>query len=517
MSATAVIDAPPTKGTELALVDLSSIAYPVFLMSGAEPDPNAASTKIVERIRSLTAQHPHAAICCDAGKSFRAEIDPTYKAQREAAPEALHHQIRLAKEQLEADGYPVWSVKGFEADDLIASATAKALAIEGASVLIISADKDLLQLVGPRVRAKSVRDGSIVDSAAVFDKFGVHPSQMRDYLALVGDASDNIKGAKGIGPKTAAKLLAEYKSLDVVLYSAQGLTESINRSLTEFKERSEAVCKLITLRNDAPIPFEEIASERAPRDVAPMEDMSMEAEVVEAAAAAVVVGEVVAESAAAPKPEQNSAAAPTKPAAAKSVGIDIPASGLPAVIAAQPFERQLEPQSLGQAARLAEHMHTAKMFNGYGSPQSVLSTVLAGRELGLQAIASLRAFHVVDGKHALAADAMRGLVLRSGTAKYFRCTERTAERVTFETLRAGEPEPVKLSYTLAEARTAYGFGTDPNEKALQEREQKWLKSTWTKHPADMLAARASSKLARLVYADILFGLYAPEELTEGAA
>jgi DNA polymerase I len=273
-TATAVLDAAPTAGTELVLIDLSSIAYPIFLMSAAEPDPNAASTKIVERIRSLTANHPHAAICCDAGKSFRAEIDPTYKAQREAAPAALHHQIALAKEQLEADGFPVWAVKGFEADDLIASATAKALAIEGASVLIVSADKDLLQLVGPRVRAKSVRDGSIIDAALVFDKFGVHPSQVRDYLALVGDASDNIKGAKGIGAKWAAKLLAEHGTLDKILYGGvtEKLTPSIANSLLEFRDRSEAVCKLITLRNDAPIPFEEIASERSPRDVAPMED-----------------------------------------------------------------------------------------------------------------------------------------------------------------------------------------------------------------------------------------------------
>jgi 5'-3' exonuclease len=499
---TAVIDAPPTSGTELALIDLSSIAYPIFLMSAAEPDPNAASTKIVERIRSLTAQHPHAAICCDAGKSFRAEIDPTYKAQREAAPEALHHQIRLAKEQLEADGYPVWSVKGFEADDLIASATAKALAIEGTSVLIISADKDLLQLVGPRVRAKSVRDGSIVDSQAVFDKFGVHPSQMRDYLALVGDASDNIKGAKGIGPKTAAKLLAEYKSLDVVLYSAQGLTESINRSLTEFKDRSEAVCKLITLRSDAPIPFHEISSERAPRDVAPMEDEQMETHGREIET--VNAGPVVTETAI---PGETRSV--VNGLAVGTVVHSTPANGnahKPVIeaetLAPAPveFERQLEPRSLPQAMQLANHMHTARMFNGYGSPQAVLSTILAGRELGLQAIASLRSMHIVEGRHCLSADLLRALVLRSGKAKYFRCTERTDTAATFETQRGDDP-PMSLRYTIAEAEAA-GLVKD--------------KGGYKKNPADMMVARASSKLARLVYPDVCAGLYAPDEFSEAA-
>jgi hypothetical protein len=120
----------------------------------------------------------------------------------------------------------------------------------------------------------------------------------------------------------------------------------------------------------------------------------------------------------------------------------------------------------------------------------------------------------VDGKHALAADAMRGLVLRSGQAKYFRVIERTAEIVTFETWRKDEPEPFRMSYTIAEARIAYGFASGANEKALAELEGKWQRSTWVKHPADMLAARCSSKLARLVYSDIIFGLYSPEELRD---
>jgi hypothetical protein len=196
-------------------------------------------------------------------------------------------------------------------------------------------------------------------------------------------------------------------------------------------------------------------------------------------------------------------------------GALVPASA-PDALAPAPveFERQLEPRSIGQAAALSKAMFAAKMFNGYGSESAVLSTVLAGRELGMHAIASLRAFHIVEGRHSLAADAMRGLVLRSGVAKYFRIVERTAERATFETWRVGEPEAVRLSYTLAEGRQAYGFEAGLNEKAAAELEGKWQRSAWGKHPADMLAARASSKLARLVYSDILFGLYAPEELRD---
>jgi hypothetical protein len=188
------------------------------------------------------------------------------------------------------------------------------------------------------------------------------------------------------------------------------------------------------------------------------------------------------------------------------------------MLAAAPveFEKQLEPRSIGQAMQLANAMYKARLFNAYGTPEAVLSTVLMGRELGLQATASLRAFHLIEGRHALAADAMRGLVLRSGVAKYFRCVERTASRATFETLRVGEPEPTTLSYTIDEARNAYGFESGLNAKALDELVGKWRRSSWGKHPADMLAARASSKLARLVYSDILFGLYSPAELSDNA-
>ena len=130
-------------------------------------------------------------------------------------------------------------------------------------------------------------------------------------------------------------------------------------------------------------------------------------------------------------------------------------------------------------------------------------------ELGLQAVASLRGFHIIEGKHALAADAMRGLVLRSGQAKYFRCVERSDEKATFETLRVNEPEPVRLTYTIEDGKRAF-----KPELPEAEREKKWKSSAWGKYPANMVTARAGAMLARLVYPDILFGLYDPSELSE---
>jgi 5'-3' exonuclease len=513
---------PATLTDELLLIDLSSIAHPIWHMSQSEPDPNATCTKVVDRVRALSSQHPHAAICCDTGKSFRHDVDPSYKSQRPPAEAALHHQIRLSREQLARDGFPVWSVKGFEADDLIASATVQALAIPETTVLIASADKDLLQLVNHRVKAKSMRDGSIVDEEAVKARYGVMPAQMRDYLSLVGDTSDNVVGAKGIGPKKAAELLNLFGSLDdlyAAIDNATGVfSAAIRASLVEFRERLPRVRELIALRTDVEIPFAEIAAERAPKDAAPMEELMPEDVIdipqrqqtvaVEAPVDAVtVVG-------GAPRLPQSDAAASVPNAGGSGVSSST-AMTVQADPAPAEWEKQLEPRSLGQAGKLAEYMHKARLFNGYGSPEAVLSTIMAGRELGMQAIASLRGFHIVEGRHMLAADLIRGLVLRSGLANYFRCTERTATKATFSTQRKGDPEPVSLTYTIEEGRIAFGIVPELPEKDRAAKEASWLKSGWGRNPADMLVARAGAKLARLVYPEVTFGLYSPEEFDNG--
>ena len=173
----------------------------------------------------------------------------------------------------------------------------------------------------------------------------------------------------------------------------------------------------------------------------------------------------------------------------------------PAPLAPVEFSQQLEPRSMNEAVQLAQRIYDSKLNLGqYGAPQAVLAVVLAGRELGLPAMASLRAFHIIEGKPSLSAGIIQSLVLKSGKARTFRCTERTALRATFLTQRGDDPE-MSLTYTIEEGRAAF-VGDDA----------KWNKSGWGRNPADMLVARASSKLARLVYPDVVSGLYAPEEM-----
>lgn len=502
---------------ELVLVDLSSIAHPIWHMSQAEPDPNATSQKIVARVRALASEHAHAAICCDSGRSFRRELAPSYKANRPESDATLQHQITLAREQLEADGFPIWAVKGFEADDLIASATSRALELEDTRVLVISADKDLLQLVGPRVNVMSARDGSVFDAEAVKAKFGVPPEAMRDYLCLVGDASDNVKGANGIGPKKAAELLAKYGSLEHVYFEltlhGTDFKPAMATALKDFRQYMDRTRELITLRADVELPFDEVLAERVVKAEPFGEDEENEMETNELPQ---------------PTDEAISAGSAIAGDSAKGEVTDLPGNGAPQpdapsasrlnqglavreqdVIAPPPaeWERQLDPRSMRDAIVLSKDLHASRMFSAYGTPQAVLSTIMLGRELGLPAMGSLRSVHVIEGKHALAASAMVALVLKSGLAEYFEPIEFDETHATYETKRKGARNPIKLTHTIEMARQAW-------PKAKADWEKAFLASGWGRVPTDMCCARASARLARMVYPDLLAGLYTPEELAD---
>lgn len=496
--------------TELMLIDLSGIAHALWHVSDKEPDPGFVATQTVARVRALASQHPFAAVCCDSGRSFRKDIDPAYKAQRDTENRAvIRHQIDVACETLAKDGFPIWRCEGFEADDLIATAVRQALEIPDTFVLVVSNDKDLLQLVSDRVRVK--REKGVMDVAAVVEKLGVRPDQVRDYLTLVGDASDNVKGAEGYGEKRTAELLRAHGSIANVYLAIDqgvvaGITPALRTNLQNFRSRWPTVAQLIALRTDAPIPFHEIATERTAPPM--VEETSMETEEMtsvdepdrelsqneslaalgEATRAVMERVQQTGKQPDAMKHAQSITNAPLRQELAPYVGPPLD------------FSQQLEPRTMQEAVVLADRMFQSRLFSAYGTPQAVLATVLAGRELGIPAMASLRAFHIIEGKPQMSAGTIQSLVLKSAKCGYFRCSERTAERATFVTKRGDEPE-MSLTYTIEEGKLAW-----------QKTPDAWSKSTWGRSPADMLVARASSKLARLVYPDVVSGLYAPEEM-----
>ena len=490
------------KPMPVLLVDISSIGHPIWHVSQQEPDPDYTSQRTAAVVRQLAADHPHTAICCDAPGSFRKDLDATYKANRPPAEAALHHQIDLAREALEADGFPVWRVDGFEGDDLIATATKKltetyVCSHSGASVtlplehrvLIASADKDLLALVSDRVEVHSTRAGNRMGPAEVREKLGVDPCQVVDYLTLVGDTADNIKGAKGIGPKTAVAMLTIFGNLDdcyrAVDDGTAGLSPSQRASLDELRPRLDAVRALVTMRTDVPLDVAEVFKERVPKVAETFMEEQMPEEVIEVDEDGVVQD---------PSPPQ-----PPKTPEPATVAL------IPSVEPApDEWERGLEPRCMADAVRLAQRMHDSRMFSAYGTPQAVLSTVLLGRELGMPAMAALRSVHVIEGKHSLSADLMVALVLKSGMAEYFQMVASNDSMCTFETKRKGAPTSTSLSYTIEQAKQA----------GLLQPTRSGKPSNWDKMPKQMLRARAKSELARLEYPDLLAGLYTPEELRD---
>ena len=209
--------------------------------------------KVLEDLKAGD-QPTHFACIFDAGAiTFRNELYDKYKAQRPPPPEDLIPQFPLVRRAAIAFGTPALELPGFEADDLIATYARQASA-KGARVSIISADKDLMQLVDDRIcMLDTVKDRKIC-APEVFEKFGVTPDHVTDVQALCGDSVDNVPGVPGIGIKTAAALIQEYGDLETLLARASEIKQPKRReSLIEHAEMARLSKVLVTLKDDAPI------------------------------------------------------------------------------------------------------------------------------------------------------------------------------------------------------------------------------------------------------------------------
>ncbi|MDJ0612728.1 MAG: DNA polymerase I [Rhizobiaceae bacterium] len=212
--------------------------------------------KLVQEARdtSVGVVPTHFAVIFDySSKTFRNEIYPEYKANRDAPPEDLRPQFSLIRQATRAFNLPCIETEGFEADDLIAT-YAKQAREAGGDVTIISSDKDLMQLVGPNVIMYDTMKDRRVGVEEVHEKFGVGPEKMIDLQSLAGDSTDNIPGVPGIGPKTAAQLLDEYGDLDTLLERASEIKQNKRReNLIEFAEQARISRELVTLKDNVPL------------------------------------------------------------------------------------------------------------------------------------------------------------------------------------------------------------------------------------------------------------------------
>jgi 5'-3' exonuclease len=222
---------------DLVLVDGSSYLYRAFHalppLTNARGEPTGAVLGVVNMLQKLLREQPDAqlAVVFDApGKTFRDELFAEYKSHRPPMPDDLRAQIEPLLEAVRALGLPLLRIAGVEADDVIGT-LARRGADAGRKVLISTGDKDMAQLVGPYVTLVNTMTDSRYDRDGVKNKFDVWPEQIIDYLALIGDASDNIPGIDKVGPKTAAKWLAEYRTLDALIEHREALTGKVGENL----------------------------------------------------------------------------------------------------------------------------------------------------------------------------------------------------------------------------------------------------------------------------------------------
>ena len=180
------------------------------------------------------------------GRTFRDDLFDQYKAHRTPMPDDLRSQVQPLLDVVAAMGLPLLRVPGVEADDVIGT-LAKQGAAAGYEVLISTGDKDMAQLVGPQVELINTMSNTRLDRAGVKAKFDVFPEQIVDYLALVGDSSDNIPGITGVGPKTAAKWLNQYQTLDGLIAHAADIGGKVGENLRNGLELLELSRKLATI------------------------------------------------------------------------------------------------------------------------------------------------------------------------------------------------------------------------------------------------------------------------------
>jgi DNA polymerase-1 len=255
----------------LYLLDAYGLIYRYYFAFVARPLRNSRGRNIsalygfARTLLSLiNDKNPHylAAVFDSRGPTFRHEMYAAYKATREKAPDDLHEQVPLVEELLAALGVPGLRKDGFEADDIIATLAARCKK-EGRPCYIVSSDKDLLQLVGEGVYqlrpAKEPGKGyEQVDAAGVKELWGVPPDRILDLLALMGDSADNIPGVKGIGEKTAARLINRYGSMDEIYRNIAGIEGSAAKKLAEGKESAELSRSLAALRYDVALPIDSV-------------------------------------------------------------------------------------------------------------------------------------------------------------------------------------------------------------------------------------------------------------------
>jgi DNA polymerase-1 len=245
----------------LILVDGSSFLFRAYHaippLTNPQGEPTNAIYGVSNMLRKLIADYQceYVTVVFDApGKTFRNALYDQYKAHRPPMPDDLRVQIEPLHQLIRAMGLPLIMESGVEADDVL-GALAQHAAQQGFNVIISTGDKDMAQLVTGQIILENTMSNSRLDSQGVFDKFGVKPEQIVDYLALMGDTVDNIPGVPKVGPKTAAKWLEQYQTLENLIANADKISGKIGENLRASLEQLPLAKQLTTIKCDLDLPY----------------------------------------------------------------------------------------------------------------------------------------------------------------------------------------------------------------------------------------------------------------------
>lgn len=503
--------------TTLLLIDLSATFWANWHATAHE-ELSAAFEKTLGSVRKLIDDEKcdHVAIACDFPPYKRKALLPSYKANREAAPPLATEQLRKVEQRLRDDGLTVWRVDGYEADDVIATACSEAMVAKAGRgddrlferVVVASGDKDLLQLVSPRVSVRAPTQRYDTEQAVV-ERWGIGPAFIGDMLALAGDKSDNIPGIDGCGPVTAAKWLKQYGSLEGVIAHAAELgrhAEAVMQKADEIRLWR----RVVELDSAVPIDFGELFQEKVVKPLTKQDEPEDEPEDAEPV---IVPSEA--------KPAAADASAGIGSHTVTDLTLDLPKPATQ-IVRHQPQEGGgivlLQPRTAKQAWWLSGVLLNSRLYTKFKSQDAVYAVIVRGAELGLGAMTALDVIHIVEGKPTMHAHLITARAMAHPKCKWFRMVETSNEKATYETQHVDYPDPTRLTYTIADAKAAGVCPMQPRTSPVLEKNE-WGKSkdvrgNWEKRPAEMLRKTAAVQLVRVVYPDAALGIYATEELSD---
>lgn len=466
--------------TTLLIVDFSAVFWRQWHASAAEA-LTYARQRTVEQIRAHAAEHTYTVVALDSSDCWRRDIWPGYKANRPPKDEAALEQMRQAQADLAAL-HPSAAIERLEADDVIAWLVRRLP--HDWSACILSADKDLVQLLGPRVTMHHLSRNEAITMTMAEEAIGLPLDRYADYLALIGDKSDNVLGVQGVGPVRAAELLRKHDSIDGIYAAldddAEQFTPALRKALIDARTRDDCPIAISRLLVKLPHILGTIDTTHCnPQTIIttwkPKETNT------------VTIDEADFEDAAEAHPTP--AAPPVPPPAPSQPKAIVPAS--------HDWQRALEPRDTSGAYGLAKVVVNSRMFSGYGTPEAAMLVIMAGREFGLGAMASLRSFHVVEGKPTMSAQAMMARCLEHPSCKLFRVIRSrcTHEVAVVEVQRREWAEPEVYTWTVEDAKRAGLTG----------------RQNWSKYPRDMLINRCIAEAARFTWPEVMAGVYSPED------